>query len=98
MGNNDAMTAFEATVIAVYDVGMLTPELLDILASPYSGTDIDCGGLAHLETKDGKELFQVIAETYNPGVIPPPEEGYEEAGPDWYDAYRTIADKRFKFW
>lgn len=98
MGNNAAMTTFEATVIAVYDEGALSERLLDTLASVYSDTDIDLAGLQDLETKDGKHFFQVVVETIQPGVIPSSEPGYEEQGPDWYGAYSEIASERWKFW
>jgi hypothetical protein len=44
MGNNTAFTAFEATVIAVYNRGLFDQELLTELMKPYEGSDIDTGG------------------------------------------------------
>ena len=102
MGNNAAMTAFEATVIAVYDAGVLTPDLLDQLAEPYTDTDIDSGGLRGLTTKDGKELFQVVVETFHPGYQPEIEtweidNGETDQEPDWYTPWEEITRARWRF-
>jgi hypothetical protein len=45
MGNNAAFTAFERTVIAVYNTGELDKKLLKELAEPYRDSDIDSGGM-----------------------------------------------------
>jgi len=113
MGNNAAMTVFEAQVIAAHDKGILTLELLDILAEPYRNTDIDSGGMRHIKTREGKGLYQVVVETVEPGQVPPPDpylqdkveqlaEGEEYPSdyddPDWYDAYDRITRQRWEMW
>lgn len=98
MGNNASMTAFEATVISLYDKGLLTLETLDAVAEPYRDTDIDLGGMMDLETKDGKDLFHVVVELVQPGILPdtdPWEDGATE--PCWYCTYSDIASERFGF-
>lgn len=49
MGNNAAFTSFEASVIACYNKGVLDRGLLDALAKPYKGSDIDRGGMTGYE-------------------------------------------------
>ena len=74
MGNNAAFTAFEASVIALYDAGGLTPDLLDALGGPYRGTDIDHGGSHELLTQDGLFISEVIVKTLCPadyGILAP---------------------------
>jgi|ERR1017187_237374 hypothetical protein len=60
MGNNAAFTAFEATVIAVYNKGVLDVELLKQLAEPYAGSDIDMGGKEGTLSKDGLEIEEIV--------------------------------------
>lgn len=63
MGWNKGYEIFEATVIGVYDLGVLDKHLLAILMEPYRGTDIDSGGSHGLVTEDGKYVEQVVIET-----------------------------------
>jgi hypothetical protein len=60
MGNNAAFTSFEASVIAVYNKGVLDKELLDALAAPYEDMDIDRGGMEGTLTKDDLDIDDVI--------------------------------------
>ena len=64
MGNNAAFTAFEATVIAVYDEGVLTKKLLGKLMKPYEGVDIDHGGMEGALTKDKLDVEEVVIKTF----------------------------------
>lgn len=69
MGNNAAFSSFEASVIAVYNKGVLDKELLDALAAPYEGMDIDRGGMAGTLTNDGLDIDGVVMKVY--GLRPP---------------------------
>ena len=64
MGNNAAFTAFEATVIAVYDGGVLTKKLLSKLMEPYRGVDIDHGGMKGTLSKDGLDVEEIVIKTF----------------------------------
>jgi len=97
MGNNAAMTVFEAQVIAAHDKGILTLELLDILAEPYRNTDIDSGGMRWLTTKDGKHLYQVVTETIDPDLVVTPYNPVTGDG-GWYVAYARITRQRWEMW
>lgn len=63
MGNNDAFTMFESTVIVTYNAGILTLELLDIFGNLHRDTDIDEGGSRDLVTSDGLSVNEVILKT-----------------------------------
>jgi hypothetical protein len=78
MGNNAAFTSFEASVIAVYNRGVLDKELLDALAAPYEGMDIDRGGMEGTLTKDGLDIDGVICKVY--GIVLAP---YPDIPKDW---------------
>lgn len=71
MGNNAAFTSFEASVLAVYNKGALDKELLDALADPYGGMDIDRGGMTGDLAKDGLDIDGIILKMY--GVKLPPK-------------------------
>lgn len=77
MGNNDAYTIFENTVIALYDGGKLDPQLLDALAEPHRGTDIDHGGSRELKTFDGLDLCEVILAIKDPEKFWELRQGYQ---------------------
>ena len=69
LGNNKAFTAFEATVIATYDKGVLDKELLSAFMEPYRGMDIDSGGNVGTLSKDGLEVEQIVIKTFG-GELP----------------------------
>jgi len=77
MGNNAAFTSFEASVIAVYNRGVLDKDLLDALAKPYEGMDIDRGGQEGTLAKDGLDIDDIILKLYGIELPPYPI----EAGP-----------------
>lgn len=91
MGWNQGYTIFEQTVIAAYDQGKLDKELLSTLMEPYRGTDIDSGGRHGLLSKDGKEVEQIVIETFG-GKVPaepvePSNDDNWEEWEDYHDAY-----------
>jgi hypothetical protein len=81
MGNNAAFTSFEASVIAVYNRGVLDKELLDALAAPYEGMDIDRGGQEGTLAKDGLDIDGVICKVY--GVKLPKKPDMPRHHTDW---------------
>lgn len=73
MGNNSAFTAFEATVIAAYNKGVLDKELLSDFISVYDGTDIDTGGWVGTLSKDGLNIFEIVCKTFDKPLPPRPD-------------------------
>ena len=91
MGNNEAFTSFEASVIAVYNRGVLDKELLDALAAPYEGMDIDRGGMEGTLTSDGLDIDGVICKVY--GIVLAPYPDIPTDWTDWTDAQRDANDE-----
>lgn len=73
MGWNQGYTIFEATVVGAYDLGKLDQALLSVLMEPYRGTDIDSGGEAGLISEDGKDVVQIVIETFCGQLPTPPD-------------------------
>ena len=101
MGNNAAFTAFESTVIAVYNHGVLTKELLSDLMEPYREIDIDHGGMEGTLSKDGLDVEEIVIQTFGKPLPVRPvvqddlskltsyQESYQETQMDAYWNYRT---------
>lgn len=70
MGWNSGYTIFEATVMEAYNLGKLDRPLLEVLMSPYDGTDIDSGGSHHLISHDGLTIEEVVVKVMG---LPMPE-------------------------
>ena len=84
MGNNAAFSSFEASVIAVYNKGVLDRELLDALAKPYEDSDIDRGGMEGTLAKDGLDVDDIILKIY--GVTLPPKPDLPKDWKEWTKA------------
>ncbi len=99
MGDNFSMTVVEQQVIRLYDLGVLTLPVLDVLCEPFRETDIDSGGLMYLTSKDGKELSQIAVELVSPDFKPndplPDEEWVADIHWSWDDEFSEICDKRW---
>jgi|ERR1041385_870592 hypothetical protein len=102
MGNNAAYSAFEHTIITIYNYGVLTLDLLDELAKEYEDTDIDSGGSRDLKTKDGKTLEDVCIGLVDPTWVPVKNESRRYGGEpehwEWYERYdkwKEITDGRW---
>lgn len=65
MGDNHAYMIIEEQVVKLYDAGLLTLPILDILCESYRGTDIDSGGSQDLQAKDGKFFEEIAVELVN---------------------------------
>ena len=102
MGNNAAYSAFEHTIITIYNHGVLTLELLDEIAKDLEGMDVDSGGSRDHTTKDGKTLEYVCIGLVDPEWVPvkdtesdayydPDEWEYEER----YSKWEEITDNRW---
>jgi hypothetical protein len=107
MGNNAAFTSFEASVIAVYNKGVLDRELLDSLAAPYKDSDIDRGGMEGTLTKDGLDIDDVICKMYGIVLAPYPDipENWKDQTPEqealndeWVEAKYEAIQKVEKKW
>lgn len=73
MGNNQAFTHFEATVIAVYDKGVLDKDLLSTFMEQYRGVDIDHGGMEGTLSKDGLDVEEIVLKTFGKEVPSKPD-------------------------
>ena len=91
MGNNAAFTAFEATVIAVYNRGLLDQELLTELMKPYEGSDIDTGGQRGTLANDGLDIEEIVIKTF--GVALPLAPELPEDHDQWTDGDRAVNDE-----
>lgn len=99
MGNNYAYSIVEEQIVKLYDAGLLTLPVLDILCEPFRGSDIDSGGSQDLESKDGKSMDQICVELVNPEFKPnEPAEGEEwdeETHWGWYDEFSERIRERW---
>ena len=91
MGNNAAFTSFEASVIAVYNRGVLDRDLLDALAAPYEGMDIDRGGMEGTLAKDGLDIDGVICKVY--GIVLAPYPDIPKDYRDWTPEQQALNDE-----
>jgi hypothetical protein len=73
MGWNRGWTIMEETVIGAYNLGKLDKDLLKVLMEPYRGTDIDAGGSKGIQTKDGKDVWDVVIESWGKTDKVPPQ-------------------------
>ena len=80
MGWNTGYAIMENTVVALYDSGVLTSELLDKIMKPFKGTDCDSGGSNDLKARDGSGVEEIICKTMKP-------EKYKEVveNPKWHE-------------
>jgi hypothetical protein len=91
MGNNQAYTSWEASVVACYDKGVLDSELLDALSKPYGGSDIDSGGSENLTAKDGLDVEEIICKVL--GVTLPAYPNLPKDHLTWDAAQETLNEK-----
>lgn len=108
MGNNEAYTNFEATVIATYNKGVLDQELLSSFMEYHRGSDIDSGGKVGTLSKDGLDVEEIVLKVFGLEVPKRPElpKDYKTWTPEqdalneayWeqrYDLFSSIAYERF---
>lgn len=90
MGWNDGYTAYERTVVNLYDSGQLTPDLMRSIIEPYRNTDLDHGGCMHLRTIDGLSADEVVVKLLSPEFW----DNYLSMGAeaDYEDFYATWQD------
>lgn len=89
-------TTFEHTVIALYNKGTLSLDLLDTLAWMYQGMPVDSAGSKHLIANDGKDLQQICIALVNPsfflverGCLDDDEEYWEAELREWSHIVNT---------
>jgi hypothetical protein len=100
MGNNAAFTRFEATVIAVYNRGVLDKGLLSDLMRPYEGVDIDHGGMEGTLAKDGLDVEEIVIKTFGKTLparpdLPPSHREWTPEQEALNDAYQEIRAETF---
>jgi hypothetical protein len=64
---NRLFAAAEATLIGLYDGGVLSPAVLERVIAGFAGGAIDWHSAPRLHTVDGKSLHEVVAMTMMPG-------------------------------
>lgn len=69
MGWNQGYTVLEAQTIALYDLGVLTPEVINALCAPFRDTDIDSGGSRNLKAKDGRSFEDILLAVAAPEAV-----------------------------
>lgn len=73
MGNNQAYTDWEATVIAAYDEGVLTPALLSKFMDIHRDSDIDSGGKVGTLSKDGLDCEEITLKVFGVEIPKQPD-------------------------
>lgn len=93
MGNNQAYTDWEKTVISAYNRKILSPEFLSELCEMHRGSDIDSGGKYGTLTKDGLDCEQVAIKVFggNLPVEPKLPKDYKQ----WTDEQHEANDNYF---
>ena len=64
---NGLFAAAEATLIGLYDGGVLSPAVLERVIAGFAGGAIDWHSAPRLQSVDGKSLHEVVAMTMMPG-------------------------------
>lgn len=92
MGNNAAFSAFEQTVVSVYNHGALTKPLLKELIQPYRDQDTDSGGMEGLLSKKDKlDVIDIVIKTW--GQTPPPMPRLPKDHKTWTPEQYTMNDQ-----
>lgn len=104
MGWNKGYSIMEKQIVGLYDLGVLTKDVLEIIMQPFCNSDIDSGGSNNLKSKDGKTAEDIICfviepEKYQEAVsnfVPDPKEpGWNE---ELYNLYNEIIESRWGIW
>lgn len=113
MGWNQGYAIMEESVIAVYDTGKLTKDILDAMMEPYKGTDCDTGGSRDLRSNTGLHVEEITCKIMEPEkyleALTHPEwfQGEEPGTPNhdgWHsskaacDLFRSIWRDRWNIW
>jgi len=95
MGNNAAFTAFEATVVACHNKGVLDKDLLSDLMEPYRDSDIDSGGKLGTLSKDGLEVEEIVLKVFGVKLPAKPKlsKDYKTWTPEQSEAHEDYHDK-----
>lgn len=96
MGNNAAFTAWEKTVIATYNKGVLDKELLSEFMEQYRGCDIDHGGMEGTLSKDGLDCEEITLKIFGVEIPPRPQlpKDWKDWTPEQDAANETYNDAR----
>lgn len=98
MGNNQAFTSFEQSVMSIYKRGKLDKALLSDLMEPYRGMDIDIGGKIGITAKEPKtgflmEIEDVVIRVFTGKYFERPK-GLPKDYNKWTQYQRDANDKR----
>lgn len=99
MGWNTGGYIFESQVIGAYELGKLDQDLLEVLAQPFAGTDIDYGDL-HEQSSDGKTMHEIVVEIMGEGPVRPKgkrkdNQQWDDYTYDVYEKFKLIAGENF---
>lgn len=64
---NELFTAAEATLIGLYNGGLLSPAVLERVIVGFANVAIDWHATPQLQSVDGKSVYEVVAMTMMPG-------------------------------
>ena len=87
MGNRQAFTTFEATVMVLYRRCILTIDLLDEIGVLYRGMDVDYGGYAGIQAEDGRDVYEAVVRTLYPDWKPVKDEHYLQVEAEYGEAF-----------
>ena len=103
MSWNSGYRIIEKNVIDVYNEGLLTAKLLDILMNPYKGKDCDSGGSEDIKSKDGLSAERIICKIMKPDKYKEIVSGKKDDW-DWnnddaaYDLFSSIWRDMWGIW
>ena len=103
MGWREGYRIMEQQVVALYDAGVLSRDVLNALMEPFRDSDIDELGSRDLMAKDGKYVDEIVIfvmepEKYREAVetfIPDPEDPFNEK---LYVLWYEITRREWGFW
>jgi len=103
MGNNEAFSSFESSVLACYNHRVLTKSLLIELMRTYEGMDVDSGGMAGTLSKGDKlDITDITLKMFEVKTPPRPKlprdyrkwtPAQSKANDDWNEARDTAFRK-----
>lgn len=104
MGNNHAYTVWEQQVIDLYNLGVLTLDVLDVISISWEDSDIDHGGSDMLETEEGFSADDVALILVKPELkekieqrnrMSNDDEGLDDLCDELYDEFWKISKDRW---
>lgn len=94
MGWNQGWTIAEKQIVGLYDLGVLTLPVLDVICNAVGNSDIDSGGSNDLTAQDGKMMEEICMALVMPD-FPELDHTGDEWDEDWFDAFSDMAAERW---